>query len=72
MTPLTRHQILLYKGDFQRLNDIYSSKSATEVIRELVRRHITDVERRLEAQKTEFSKASLPIQQATVSGGGKP
>lgn len=55
MTPLTRHQVLLYKGDFSTLNDIYSSKSATEVIRELVRAHIVAVQQRLEKQKTEFS-----------------
>lgn len=55
MTPLTRHQVLLYKGDFSALNDIYSSKSATEVIRELVRAHIVAVQRKLEEQKKEFS-----------------
>lgn len=54
-TPLTRHQILLYKGDFQRINDLYSSKSATEVIRQLVRQHIIAVEKKLEAQKKEFA-----------------
>lgn len=52
--PLTRHQILLYKGDFEKINDLYSSQSATAVIRELVHRHIASCERRLaEIQKEE-------------------
>lgn len=53
MTPLTRHQVLLYRGDFTRLNELYSSKSATEVIRELVRKHIMQVEARVEELKNE-------------------
>jgi hypothetical protein len=52
--PLTRHQVLLYKGEFQQLNDIYSSKSATEVIRELVHRHIEEVREKLKKQEKEF------------------
>jgi hypothetical protein len=51
MTPLTRHQVLLYKGDFQALNDIYSSRSATEVIRELVRIHINHCNAKLKELK---------------------
>jgi len=47
MTPLTRHQVLLYKGDFAALGEFYSSKSTTEVIRELVRAHIIQCRQRL-------------------------
>lgn len=47
MNPLTRHQILLYKGDFAELGEFYSTKSTTEVIRELVRAHILQCRRRL-------------------------
>ena len=47
MTPLTRHQILLYKGDFAELGEFYSSKSTTEVIRELVRAHLIQCRQRL-------------------------
>lgn len=43
---LTRHQILLYEGDFDKLNDIYRRRSATEVVRLLVRRHLHDIEER--------------------------
>lgn len=47
MTPLTRHQVLLYKGDFHELAEFYTSKSTTEVIRELVRAHIIQCRQRL-------------------------
>ena len=53
MTPLTRHQVLLYRGDFARLNELYSTKSATEVIRELVHKHIGQVEARVKELEKE-------------------
>ncbi len=43
---LTRHQILLYEGDFDKLNDIYRRRRATEVVRLLVRRHLNEIEAR--------------------------
>jgi hypothetical protein len=43
---LTRHQILLFEGDFDRLSDIYRRRRATEVIRLLVRRHLMEVDSR--------------------------
>ena len=43
---LTRHQVLLFEGQYARLNELYAKRSAAEVIRELVRRHIEGVERR--------------------------
>ena len=43
---LTRHQILLYEGDFDKLNDIYRRRRATEVVRLLVRRHLQAIEER--------------------------
>jgi hypothetical protein len=58
MRPLTRHQILLYEGDFGRLNEIYVSKSASEVIRELVDRHLRAVEARLQ-QANESENANV-------------
>ena len=48
LTPLKRHQILLYDGDYNRLGELYSEKSASEVVRTLVRKHIEAVEARLE------------------------
>ena len=47
MDPLTRHQVLLYKGDFHALGEFYTSKSTTEVIRELVREHVIKCRQRL-------------------------
>lgn len=43
---LTRHQVLLFEGDFDRLSDIYRRRRATEVIRLLVRRHLVEVDSR--------------------------
>lgn len=48
---LQRHQILLFEGDFERLESIYLSRSPTSVIRELVRNHIEAVERKLNEKK---------------------
>lgn len=47
LTKLTRHQILLYDGDFDRLSEIYHRRKATEIIRTLVRNHIAAVEARV-------------------------
>jgi hypothetical protein len=44
---LTRHQVLLFEGDWDRLNRIYTNKSATSVIRDLVRSHCDRVESEL-------------------------
>ena len=41
---LTRHNILLFKGDFTRLDELYQHRSATDVVRTLVRKHIEAVE----------------------------
>jgi hypothetical protein len=40
MDKLTRHQILLYRGDFERLKNIYANHSPTSIVRELVRAHL--------------------------------
>ena len=42
---LTRHQILLFEGDFDKLSDIYRRRRATEVVRTLVREHLRRVDR---------------------------
>jgi hypothetical protein len=43
---LTRHQVMLFEGDLDRLSDIYRRRRATEVIRILVRRHLSEVDSR--------------------------
>lgn len=45
---LQRHNILLYEGDYERLQTLLRERSAAEIIRILVRRYIDDVERKLE------------------------
>lgn len=42
---LTRHQVLLYPGDFERLSRMTRNGSASALIRELVRKYIeaTDI-----------------------------
>lgn len=50
---LTRHQLLLFEGDFAKLNSLYQHRSATEVIRKLVRDHINRVEERLREKELE-------------------
>jgi hypothetical protein len=42
--PLKRHQILLFDGDWERLKQIYTVKTVTSVVRELVRAHCDRVE----------------------------
>lgn len=43
---LTGHHILLRKGDFGRLGEIYPKRSPTSVVREIVSRHIQAADRR--------------------------
>jgi hypothetical protein len=38
--PTTRHNILLYKGDFSKLKILHPHELATSVVRRLVREHI--------------------------------
>jgi hypothetical protein len=40
--PLQGHHILLYKGDYQRLQDAYDNAKAGQVIRKLVRKFINE------------------------------
>lgn len=42
--PLQRHQILLHRGDYERLGELFRDRSAAEIIRALVRKFIEDVE----------------------------
>jgi hypothetical protein len=51
MDKLTRHQILLYSGDFERLKNIYANHSPTSIVRELVRAHLHRVEAKLRETK---------------------
>ncbi len=57
---LTRHQILLYEGDFDKLNDIYRRRRATEVVRLLVRRHLNEIEARYQDR---FNKQRLEVEE---------
>ncbi len=44
---LKGHHILLYAGDFARLQSIYTNISPNYVIRELVRKHCETVEQKI-------------------------
>lgn len=44
LDELTRHQVLLFKGDFDKLHRLHRNRKVTEVIRILVRRHIETLE----------------------------
>jgi len=57
---LTRHQILLYEGDFDKLNDIYRRRRATEVVRLLVRRHLNEIEARYQNR---FNTQKLEVEE---------
>ncbi len=50
---MSRHLIRLWAGDMERLKEIYHTKSANSVIRDLVRAHIERVEIRLSAAKAQ-------------------
>lgn len=41
---LTRHQILLAKGDWEKLQHYHRNRTTTEVIRLLVQRHLREME----------------------------
>jgi hypothetical protein len=48
---ITRHQILLNKGDWDKLKLLHKNHTVTEVIRILVRRHINELENRSTEEK---------------------
>ncbi len=48
---MSRHLIRLWAGDMERLKEIYHTKSANSVIRDLVRAHIERVEIRLQERE---------------------
>lgn len=60
MDKLTRHQILLYRGDFERLKNIYALHSPTSIIRDLVRSHLNRVEAKLRETKDAIPTSVLP------------
>lgn len=47
---LTRHNILLFEGDLERLRDFYLHRSPTEVIRVLLRKHLQALEQTKEVK----------------------
>ncbi len=48
---LQHHHILLYPGDFARLQHIYTNISPNYVIRELVRKHCEMVEEKIRSNQ---------------------
>lgn len=44
--PLTKHTILLYDGDFDKLMALYPRPGASTVVRKLVRKFLKDLETR--------------------------
>jgi hypothetical protein len=58
MDKLTRHQILLFEGDFERLKNIHTGKlSPTGAIRMLVRNHLERIEAKLREVQNERQQA---------------
>lgn len=49
--PLHRHQVLLFRGDFERLGEYYTIRSASDVIRTLVRQHLDKLDEQLQLKK---------------------
>lgn len=44
---LSRHQVILYRGDWEKLQTLHPNNATTEIIRTLVRRHIQRVEQEM-------------------------
>jgi len=42
--PCLKHTLLLFEGDFARLQELYPEVGASIIIRRLVRKHIKEVE----------------------------
>lgn len=47
VTPITKHTLNLFEGDYQRLQELYPKLGAGRVIRDIVRSHL----RRLETEE---------------------
>lgn len=58
---LKGHHILLYAGDFARLQFIYSTVSPNFVIRELVRKHCDAAEQRARSNQDERNDPSRTL-----------
>jgi hypothetical protein len=46
-TPISKHTLNLYRGDFEKLADLYPRNGAGKIIRDLVRRHLRHVEQQI-------------------------
>jgi hypothetical protein len=66
---LTRHQILLYAGDMERLRAIYHTLTPTAVIRDLVRGHCDRVEAKLLENKDGHHSGTVRERSIEVPGG---
>lgn len=44
---LTRHNVLLFEGDFEELRSYYSTLSPTHVIRSLLRKHLNEIKAKI-------------------------
>jgi hypothetical protein len=51
-TPISKHTLNLYRGDFEKLADLYPRNGAGKIIRDLVRRHIRRVEQEILDRRT--------------------
>ncbi len=58
---LKGHHILLYAGDFARLQSIYTNISPNYVIRELVRKHCEAVELKIRSTQDERNNPSRTV-----------
>lgn len=63
---LTRHHINLHQGDIDRLNEYYPSLGASEVIRQLVRKHLAALDARVAAALGEKPKVEPITEVANV------
>ena len=46
--PYSKHLIRLFRGDFERLAVLHRSTTPSAIVRDLVRRHITELEQVLQ------------------------
>ena len=53
---LSKHTLLLFEGDFPRLQELYPEVGATLIIRRLIRKHLLEVDPKTD---TSYIKVSL-------------
>lgn len=50
MAKLTKHTMWLFAGDFQRLGDFYPDFGASIIVRQLIRKHLEDLESKVDSK----------------------